>query len=1139
MAIGFDADILSQVQSGNNQSHNQTNNQSEIDYLKSIDAALQNILKSGKGMSQANAANSIPGKKGQQDLFGGLRGPKNFMDEVLDNFEKTLISSVIGSDFKKKINGALGKFAEEMGTNIQDLPSVLGKELGNQLAGKLKETGIGGKLFESVDAVKNRAFDKVKDAYKSGRDSHAKRQSGTSERVSEGGADADAVKGAVKDFAKDRVTAKAKDKAMSEASDKAISGVTNKVTGEVANKAATEVGTKVVAGMASSTGTGSIVSGSLSTLSSASSAIAGLGPALAVVAPYAIAAAAALYALGPAIKGVTELFKGMAKAAGREQASREKNLELEKTRLAADVKSMIEAPMNILKEAAEKVYQAWDSNIRIIAGTQGYSKADLQTLMGQFATRLRDEGLVDVIGGTDVTENLAKVLSSGLSGAIAEEFAYVATVLNAAIPTQDFFGYGGTYASLAANAIRLGASEAEATEYATQQLKSFASSLVYSNRQLAGGFTTGLQNAQSIFEQAVQISQASRTGVPSQIAGVLTSVSAITGAIAPDLASSMVDAIVKAATGGNESSIVALRSLAGGNASNTEFLRQVATNPQKVFTTLFNNLAKMQNMSNDAYMEVAEGLSSVFGISMNAFARIDFNYLAQAISRMNVNDSALNENLALLASGETTTTQEQLRMQQINEYLLEEGLAYVMDNEVARQIQQHMWDEQLAREVMEAEYAVNLQGAALDFLEGIRRTLENVINLLNPIGFLQKRFVNLFGTFSEGAAQSADMQSLLELGKVGNGNSKALYQLLTRNQDLNLIGDIVSLMGGTSQYAAASSSRLKGANPRTMYLPGMGGLYLTSKETNQWFDSRSARAASSYISELGMDSGLGRSVTSAYQWGTLGKSVTASMFSGAGGKALPGVSSREISNTAVATALLSDRFNTMLNSMQEFAKEGTYEEWVKTAKTFGIADFSETVKSAGLTDAALRGKFEEAQTRYGVEQEQAAKAEREAKEDSYWDTLKLNTADIVNLTQAGNNTLIAIQSDTTLLVELITTGNGHLNTTAKKLDQFYKAWEDYFINHSAYSAALKDNYNAVLTIQKKERDGTSDAVNALAEALTQNDVDLLDPAVQTNALLAQILKIVTSLMVQYNAGTPGYSLPDTFTAQATGIVRSI
>ena len=89
-------------------------------------------------------------------------------------------------------------------------------------------------------------------------------------------------------------------------------------------------------------------------------------------------------------------------------------------------------------------------------------------------------------------------------------------------------------------------------------------------------------------------------------------------------------------------------------------------------------------------MEVAEGLSSIFGVSLEALARIDFNYLAQSISQMSVGTAALEENMELLASGQTTLTAEQLKNAQINKYMIDEGLSYVLDNEAARAIQQHM-----------------------------------------------------------------------------------------------------------------------------------------------------------------------------------------------------------------------------------------------------------------------------------------------------------------------------------------------------------------------------------------------------------------------------------------------------------------
>ena len=116
-------------------------------------------------------------------------------------------------------------------------------------------------------------------------------------------------------------------------------------------------------------------------------------------------------------------------------------VELGNERFYNDVKSMmIEEPFNILEDAANEVYNAWDNVVREINGTQGYTKDDLQSLLGSYSQRLREEGLSSAVSSVDIIESLTKVLDSGLSGKAAEEFAYLATILNAAIPNQDFFG---------------------------------------------------------------------------------------------------------------------------------------------------------------------------------------------------------------------------------------------------------------------------------------------------------------------------------------------------------------------------------------------------------------------------------------------------------------------------------------------------------------------------------------------------------------------------------------------------------------------------------------------------------------------------------------------------------------------------
>ena len=445
-------------------------------------------------------------------------------------------------------------------------------------------------------------------------------------------------------------------------------------------------------------------------------------------------------------KGFGTLFKGAMKAANRTNEARERNVQLAQARLAADVETMMKKPFEILEKAANSIYSQWDNNLRTINGTQGYTKSNLQDLMAAYAARLRKEGLSSTISGTNITEGLAQVLKAGLSGKIAEEFAYQATKMNAAVPTQNFFGYASTYASLVANSIKAGKTQDEAIAHANKSLSEFTSGLLYASRVLSGGMTTGLTNAQSIFDKSAQIAQAAKSNNISQIAGTLLAAQGTLGATSPDLASSIVEKITQLLTGGNSQDLVALRSLAGINASNTEFLKAFAKNPKDIMTALFSNLAKMFGSGgNGAYMEKAEGYSQLFGISREAFARINFQDVANAIANMSMSKASLEENMKHLKSGQTTTSAEQLKMQQINKYMIEKGLSHVLDNEAGREIQRHMWQEQMQRELLQSTFSVNLVGAAAEAIEQIKQGVTAAINLLNPLSWF-KKVVNLINT---------------------------------------------------------------------------------------------------------------------------------------------------------------------------------------------------------------------------------------------------------------------------------------------------------------------------------------------------------------------------------------------------------
>ncbi|MCM1221330.1 MAG: hypothetical protein NC548_43305, partial [Lachnospiraceae bacterium] len=821
--------------------------------------------------------------------------------------------------------------------------------------------------------------------------------------------------------------------------------------------------------------------------------------------------------IGAAAKAFDKLSEKASKAANRYIESQKGNLDYAQKRFQADVETMVKRPFEILEEAAKKWYDTWDNNLRVINATQGYNKTELQSLMSSFADRLRKEDLTSVVSAADITDNLAKVLESGLSGTVAEEFAYLATKLNAAVPTQDFFGYADTYASVAANAIRAGKSQNEAIAMANAQLESFASNILYASREVAGGFTTGLKDSQKLFEQSVQIAQAAKIDNANEIAGVMTAVSAITGAIAPDLASSMTDAIYKAAVGGNSSEIVALRSLAGINASNTEFLKQLASNPKEVFVNLFNELSKRQNMSPDAYMEVAEGLADIFGLTADAFARVDFAYLAQSISSMNTANGALADNIELLASGETTTNDDMLKMQQINKYMLDEGLAYVIDNEAARFVQQHMWDEQRDRQLMEATYAVELQGAALEFLEGIRQTIYNILGFLNPIKLLSK-LGNLAITTKEAFDLNADIAGLLEAGRVGAGNATSKYQLITRNRDLGLTDSIVNMLGGHSAYADTYQFR-KAYN----YLANP---FITSAKADDDL-SRGAASVSQFLGNAVVEgikdifNGKSR-----YSWNTVGKSI-ANQIASTPSNVLSGTSISSASASALSSQSDTDKaqeqanakIEEALNSMSDFVKNDTertmtYDDWKSYVKNqyFKDGDFDKALESAGMTEETAKGQFDTLQTQVAAQE----KLEREKREEKFWE----------------NNTKLL-----TTTTEWLESINTHTENILKKFEDYFTEWTKYFIDHAVYNSTFThEDYDKVA---RADKENSETAIYALADALTQNDVKLLlDPTVQTNALLSQILKVVAAILTQTKDSGTALSLTDTIAGLSFGLIST-
>lgn len=1061
---------------GNNALDTASSNDAQIyEALKKISANIEKIAKNSGSQNMGSAKSKMKdqqaagrrmseatvGKREQKQVRGGIDG---FLDGIED--------AVFG-DFKKQMKDKLDVFADGL---AEQLGGVSREAIPNELGSRLAKS--------AMSSIKGNKFGKMFSDF-----------SGKFSSNLSGLADDGLGK---------------------------VSGIISKLTGtggqlgQVASTMSQAASaTSAMATSASTAGTtmaassGAIASGA----SSAVGSLAALGPA-AGAAIAGLAAVAVIDAvigkftegIGSVVEGFSALKEGLDGAANRSVESQRAATEAAKKRLEANVNTLIQAPFDNLAKAADDLCSAWESSISTITSAQGYSKEGLQDLISNFAERLRNEGLSSVVSSADITTNLQKVIEGGLSGAAAEEFAYIATVLEDAVPNQDFFSYASTYAAIAANATKEGLSQQQALQKANQEMEQFASNVLYASRQLAGGFSTGLTNTSELFDDAFKIVQSAKAGDTSNVSGVLTSVAGVIGAIAPDLSSSIVQAVVDSAIGGNSDTNVALRSLAGVNASNSQFLKALATDPKQIFSDLFKNLAQMQNMSQDNFMEVAEGLSEVFGISMDSLARVDFNYLASAISQMNLNNNSLEENVSLLASGQTKTTTEQLKIAEINKLMIDEGLSYVLDNEAARAIQEHMWDEQLALEMQEATYAVDLQGSALTFFEKISEGIKTITSILNPFAWMHK-ISNVSLTALEGKAQQDDIKQLLELGKVGRSNPILLQQLTSRNgQDLNLTQSLVEQLGGRSAYEYVNG---KIQEQNRMYSSSYSPVSVlvsdeleTIRNLKQTMLNIEAQAAIS-----------SKNIASSYSWGTVSKSV-ASVLAGRGtSKQYYTDIVPEQSLTSQVNERTKANFTNFLDTMETFVKEGkSYDDWTATASRYGIKDVATAIEDFGLTEAKVAGKFQEMEA--GKVSERTYN--REQTEDSFWST----SIEYFKTTAPTfhENLLAAISK------------------FYKRYEDFYGDWVEYYVKHTAYTSATLDAYK-VEQILNSDKSATGDAVNALADALLSNAVDLKDPAVQTNVLLSQVL-VTLNAILQQNTKTNNSVLPTSLSALGLGLVST-
>ena len=116
--------------------------------------------------------------------------------------------------------------------------------------------------------------------------------------------------------------------------------------------------------------------------------------------------------------------------------------------------------------------------------------------------------------------------------------------------------------------------------------------------------------------------------------------------------------------------------------------------------------------------------------------------------------------------------------------------------------------------------------------------------------------------------------------------------------------------------------------------------------------------------------------------------------------------------------------------------------------------------------------------------------------------------------------------------------NKNSSTSGWNWKSFMDTIIDRFVKYTTYTSETKNAYKAIDTVKSKEKEKESgDAVLALAKALTNNTAELKDPAVQTNALLAQILIVLEAIMQAENT-SGGATLATTLSALGLGLTST-
>lgn len=439
-------------------------------------------------------------------------------------------------------------------------------------------------------------------------------------------------------------------------------------------------------------------------------------------------------------------------------------------KIEQDVKDMSTYALDIYQTSADKIYSAWDKNLGQVSATMGYTKEAINTLQDQVAQRLQAEGYSTSINAADFLDELSRVLNANLNDTLAEAFATQSLILEKAVPEIDLTSMAAEFGAIYTGAQREGKDAESVMIEAMNQVAGAVKAIEETtdgNNQFIRQVPAYLQQAQTIVARA--------GGSVDNVAALTTQMMAAEGplaALAPQL-SGFTGELINILTQQNDSTAVALRAIMHDinseiGISATDFMTSFMEDTQGTLVTAFEAIDQFieRNESPAARQEFLTAMESIFGISGDKLAQLDFGYLSEQLAQTNasMNTSALLEAEALVQSGETTTLEEQLVANTSNMLLAQNSIRDTLDNAIMRKLEKNEIQMERSIRMSMQTQVVNFAEETMSFFTKLK---DIMVDLLDPLGIF-KMANSAISIATETAMEAAEYSMVASWSSIGS-----------------------------------------------------------------------------------------------------------------------------------------------------------------------------------------------------------------------------------------------------------------------------------------------------------------------------------------------------------------------------------